>query len=701
MGAAAIPVLGQVDVLVVGGGTSGAAAAITAAREGVRTAVVDMNPGLGGTGTYGGVHSYWFGQRTGAVARIMGLVDRMHQRLGLPTQAGQIPSWNIEAKGWALLQEAEEAGAEVLLNALAWGTVVEDAVVRGAVVATRTGPVALLARVLIDATGDADLAAFAGAECVYGAERDHVTMWYSLPQFREPGITRNNFASMVDVGNIEDYTRAILAGRRRGAATDHDHGVYVAPRESRHLHAEAVVTLTDQLLRRAWPDVVYIAYSNSDIKGHSTSDWVRMGLISPNLEVEVPYRALLPRGLDNLIVAGKAFGATHDALPAMRMQPDLENLGAVAALAAVEAVRSGAPPRYTAAARLQQRLVAEGLLPARVLRRTLRPMRLSDAELARQIASLSAARPLSAYSDMEIGEVYRGRIPFVDVLCAGPRAVPMLEEALRPARGRRRVLLAQGLAALGSRAGVPVLIEAIERELASGRLPERRTEIRHANEPPDQGAMPEAAYLLYSLGMARDRRALPVWQRVVDLLAHVTADDLHDRAAATLAERSASRKGIFYYVDSVCFGAERLGDPEAIPILSRLHSYPLFHGQVLTSGFQAEVLHERLAYLELAIGRALGRSGSPEGLLILIDYLADVRALLAEHAHSELVAISACDHGKDLAAWGQWLEAVGDSLKPSPIAAPTDPVRAWTESVLLERRGFERTPRPGCRLHGT
>jgi len=51
------------DVLVVGGGTSGATAAITSAREGMSTVLLELNPGLGGTGTLGGVDSYWFGRR--------------------------------------------------------------------------------------------------------------------------------------------------------------------------------------------------------------------------------------------------------------------------------------------------------------------------------------------------------------------------------------------------------------------------------------------------------------------------------------------------------------------------------------------------------------------------------------------------------------------------------------------------------------
>ncbi|SEN78767.1 hypothetical protein SAMN05444955_1244 [Lihuaxuella thermophila] len=126
----------------------------------------------------------------------------------------------------------------------------DNETVKGAVAAPRWGPFAFLSDVLLDATGDGDAAAFAGANYVYGSERDHTVMWYSLAQFEKPGRTRNNFTSMVDVSNIEDYTRAILAGRRRGGVL-HDHGVYVATRESRHMVGDVIMTLADQMLHPA------------------------------------------------------------------------------------------------------------------------------------------------------------------------------------------------------------------------------------------------------------------------------------------------------------------------------------------------------------------------------------------------------------------------------------------------------------------
>jgi glycine/D-amino acid oxidase-like deaminating enzyme len=143
---------------------------------------------------------------------------------------------------YALLSEAERAGVEVLFNTAAIAAVVEDNRVRGVVAAGKFGAFAVLAKVIIDATGDGDIAAFAGAEYQYGSERDHTVMWYSLAQFIGPGRTQNNFTSMVDVSNIEDYTRAVIVGRRRAADVCHDHGIYIASRETRHIPRRGLST---------------------------------------------------------------------------------------------------------------------------------------------------------------------------------------------------------------------------------------------------------------------------------------------------------------------------------------------------------------------------------------------------------------------------------------------------------------------------
>jgi pyruvate/2-oxoglutarate dehydrogenase complex dihydrolipoamide dehydrogenase (E3) component len=75
-----VPVI-EADVLVVGGGTSGATAAITLAKEGLRTVLLELNPGLGGTGTLGGVNSYWFGRHVGFCSQVKQLVSNVQEKI--------------------------------------------------------------------------------------------------------------------------------------------------------------------------------------------------------------------------------------------------------------------------------------------------------------------------------------------------------------------------------------------------------------------------------------------------------------------------------------------------------------------------------------------------------------------------------------------------------------------------------------------
>ena len=668
----AVPVLHSAQALVVGGGTSGAPAAIAAAREGVETTLIEMNPGLGGTQTLGGVTEHWFGRRVGFAGAILSEVQQMDRRLGFHPPS-RWHHWSMEGRMHVFLSNALSSGVTVSLYALSIGAIVQGERVCGVVVATPYGPYAVLAGVTIDATGDGDVAAWAGADCVYGAERDHSVLWHSLLQIAAPGVPQGgNFTSMCDVSNTRDYMRSILAGRRRATGI-HDHGVYIAPRESRHILGDVVLTFSDQLLHRRWPDVVNVFYSNYDIKGRSATDWNLAGLISANLEIEFPYRAMLPRRLDGIIVAGKAFSADSSAVPTIRMQADLENLGGVAGLAAATAVRHGCSPRQAPLHTLQQKLVEAGVLPAGILGRTLHERRLSPAATQAWIEQLNEPLPLLELNNAPATIIHRQRFPFVEVCTAGPHVTPLLRQALAAATGERRVVLAQALAMCGDAAGVPVLIERINALLGAAGLPARTTFILNTNANlPDHAAMPDVVYLLYSLAMARDRRSLPVW------------DEVSRRLDFTDAAFRHPFKSPYYYVDALCYGAERLGDPAALPMLERLHRQPLLQGQVLRQGFQVDYMLERLAVLELVIARAMARCGAAGGVATLIDYLDDVRTLLAEHAHSELSGITGQDFGKNAAAWRAWLHSQPAVLPPRPWPGDTDAMRAWQEVILID-----------------
>ncbi len=186
--------------------------------SGLQTVLVDVKPGLGGTGTYGGIQAYWFGHRGGFSGQVAGMVNDMHGSTGHPTQRGDIPQWNIECKIHALHEGVMEAGGVPLLNAMFIGTVVEGNNVRGAAVAARYGPLCVLARITIDLTGDGDVAAFAGAPYVLGAGRDHAMEYSYMAHVIRPGRPRNVKTRSGDITNVEDYTRGSMAERRSANA---------------------------------------------------------------------------------------------------------------------------------------------------------------------------------------------------------------------------------------------------------------------------------------------------------------------------------------------------------------------------------------------------------------------------------------------------------------------------------------------------
>jgi hypothetical protein len=79
-----------------------------------------------------------------------------------------------------------------------------------------------------------------------------------------------------------------------------------------------------------------------------------------------------------------------------------------------------------------------------------------------------------------------------------------------------------------------------------------------------------------------------------------------------------------------------------------------------------------MAYLEVTLGRALARCGAPEEVQILAGYLDDARAILAEHAHDELIAVSGQDFGKDRRQWLAWLRCQATPLTPTPWSRRID-----------------------------
>lgn len=462
----ALPKLGSYDVVVVGGGTAGGPAAIVAAQEGLKTAVVEPQSFLGGIGTGGGIHMYYHGLQTGVQVAIDDRTDAWTKRIG-----GTCNGFHPEAKKLALQELADAAGVTCLYRTFFLGAVMDGNSVVGVAVDGPGGAGWLQAKVVIDSTGDADVAAAAGAPMLFGREGDHAPQPYSLaPGWIKDGskvMFKNFDAGYADPTNARDQSRAQREGRSHLALDRYEAEtrlLYVSPvlgiRESRFLDAEYVLTLDDQQKQRRFADVIArgkahydnhaFDYENESLESKlwvaATGNW-RMLMCH-----DIPYRCLVPQNVENLLVACRAVGMTHDAHQLLRMQRDMQALGEAAAVAAGVAIRSGSSVRNADVTAVQKRLVERNALEESALRgEGLGTMLEPNAELeAKDVAGLLAC----------FGTKYEGPAQY-ELLKRGEAARAELRKALKEGDADRKLMAAVALGAQGLAEGVDVLKAAV------------------------------------------------------------------------------------------------------------------------------------------------------------------------------------------------------------------------------------------------
>ncbi len=221
---AGLPDFGTCDVVVAGGGTAGAPAAISAARAGASTVVLEMLHGLGGVGTMGMISSYWHGNRVGFTAESIQALDALD-----PSLAGtKNHSWNPELKSAWFLRTLLEANGEAWLRSFAFGVIKDEERVTGLLVSTPHGVGVLRAGTVIDASGNADVAAAAGAPCRV-TDATHIGVQGSGLSARQPGVReRNSDHTFIDdcdvVGRnscLRQRTRQVCGRVRRGCSRRH------------------------------------------------------------------------------------------------------------------------------------------------------------------------------------------------------------------------------------------------------------------------------------------------------------------------------------------------------------------------------------------------------------------------------------------------------------------------------------------------
>ena len=184
-----IEVLADVDVLVCGGGCAGVTAAVAAARHGASVVLLERWPSVGGMATNALVNGWHRSDREKVV--INGLVEECAQRLereglGWIVRVDEFPKahethW-FEPEGMRIVYHRllDEAGVRVFCNVTAGEPIVEDGRLRGVLADTKRGRRAFLGRVVVDATGDGDVAAKAGVPFEYGRASDGLVQGMTL-----------------------------------------------------------------------------------------------------------------------------------------------------------------------------------------------------------------------------------------------------------------------------------------------------------------------------------------------------------------------------------------------------------------------------------------------------------------------------------------------------------------------------------------
>lgn len=183
-----IPIAAETDVLVVGAGPAGFSAAVCCARQGVKTMLIEQTGDVGGVAT-SGLMSHWTGNTQGGFYEE--ILDRSAESAGEWDTADFNGSMrqviNPERLKTVMLKMLDEAGVRLRLYTFSSEAIVENDTVKGVITQSKAGRQAILAKVVVDATGDGDIAASAGVPFRKGREGDGKMQPMSL-MFKVAGV---------------------------------------------------------------------------------------------------------------------------------------------------------------------------------------------------------------------------------------------------------------------------------------------------------------------------------------------------------------------------------------------------------------------------------------------------------------------------------------------------------------------------------
>lgn len=605
--AGSLPVLGEYDVIVLGGGTAGASAGISAARQGVKTLVLEYLHGLGGLGTLGLIGCYWDGFREGFTATIDKGVHEMapadHPRQEKDWKNRTVSDWKME---W-YRRELLKAGGELWFGVLGCGALVENNQVKGLVVATPFGRGLIQSKILIDSTGSADIAIAAGAPFDYTGKKTLAVQGAGGGK-REPGDSYNNNDWLfIDDTDILDVSRTFIQAKvkMKGA---YDIVKIPQTRERRRVVGEYVISVYDVLNHRHYPDTISYHQSSFDTHGMIVDPYF---ILSPPMQrhviynADVPLRSLLPKGIEGILTTGLGASAHRDAMPVIRMQPCLQNQGYAVGYLSAQCVKEGRSLREINIKKIQKHLVEIGNLPSRVL---------TDKEFK------GFSRSEMKKAAQSVSDNYKG----LEILLTDPeRCVNLVGKAFEEAGSEEaRTILASILCMLGDKRAVSALTKAIQGYTQWDKgwhytgMHQFGMSLSHLDA------------LIMALGRAKESAALPAVLEKANLLAP---------------------EDYFSHFRAISHATEAIGDAKAVPVLAEMLTEPGVRYHSLNSYKEArarvvpgeiDTSTRNAALKELHIARALYLCGDQDdlGKKVLERYANGLQGHYARYAYEVLIS---------------------------------------------------------------
>ena len=259
-----LPVLGEYDVVVLGGGTAGAPAGVGAAQKGARTLVIDYMHGLGGMGTLGMIGKYFHGYREGYT----NVVDRGVKNMcpDHPRKKGYLGAWVFDWKTEYFRKELRSSGGEIWFGAIGCGAFMDKNQVKGIVVATPEGRGIVLGHTIIDSTGSADTAIAAGSAYSYTDGKSVAIQGAGVP-FKNPNDFYNNTDwTFINDSDMLDVWRVMVVAKDK-FEEQYDIGKIPQTRERRRMVGDFTISVLDVYNGRTYPDSISLHKSSFDTHG--------------------------------------------------------------------------------------------------------------------------------------------------------------------------------------------------------------------------------------------------------------------------------------------------------------------------------------------------------------------------------------------------------------------------------------------------